>query len=195
MARDRARSSGLGMTRLPASAVAESRGGEDCHERVSLSFGVSREVSPLSTQIEVEATCREKPYGVVSSDADRHTVIGSRILENFAVTLDQKNSRVRFDREDASPIVPPPYRLVGFRLQREEEGFVVWGVMAGSPAQRAGIKNGDTLVTINDKPVAEVYGLPAWDQLLQNDTLEIRYKPAGESNHRRVSLKVWELLP
>jgi C-terminal processing protease CtpA/Prc len=121
--------------------------------------------------------------------------MGSRILENFAVTLDQKNSRIRFAREDTSPIVPPPYRLVGFRLQREEEGFVVWGVMAGSPAQRAGLKNDDIVVTINDKPVVEVYGLPAWDQLLQNDTLDIRYKPAGESNHRRVSLEVWELLP
>jgi len=122
-------------------------------------------------------------------------VIGSRILENFAVTLDQKNSRVRFAREDTSPIVLPPYRLVGFRLQREEEGFTVWGVMAGSPAQRAGIKNGDVVVTINDRPVAEVYGLPAWDQLLQNDTIEIGYTPAGEPNHGRVRLEVWELLP
>ena len=132
---------------------------------------------------------------MVRSDADRHTVIGSRILENFAVTLDQKNSRVRFARKDTSPIVPPPYRLVGFRLQREEEGFVVWGVMPGSPAQRAGIKNGDIVVTINDKPVAEVYGLPAWDRLLRGDALDIGYTPAGESDHRRVTLKVWELLP
>jgi C-terminal processing protease CtpA/Prc len=67
--------------------------------------------------------------------------------------------------------------------------------MAGSPAQRASIKNGDIVVTINDRPVAEVYGLPAWDQLLQNDAIEIRYTPAGESNHRRVRLEVWELLP
>jgi C-terminal processing protease CtpA/Prc len=137
----------------------------------------------------------EKPYGTLSGDADGHTLIGSRIIENFTVTLDQKNSRVRFAREDTSPIVLPPYRLVGFRLQREEEGFVVWGVMTGSPAERAGIKNGDVVTIINGKPVAEVYGLPAWDQLLQDDTLEIRYKPAGESNHRRVELEVWELLP
>jgi S1-C subfamily serine protease len=137
----------------------------------------------------------EKPHGVVSSEADLHTLIGSRILENFAVTLDQKNSRVRLAREDTSPIVPPPCRVVGFRLQREEEGFVVWGVMPGSPAQRAGIKNGDVVVTINDKPVAEVYGLPAWDQLLKGDTIDIGYTPAGESDPLRVRLEVWELVP
>jgi len=156
---------------------------------------IDTRVARLNGRMKFGAYTVEKPYGVVSSDADRHTVIGSRILENFAVTLDQNNSRVRFAREDTSPIVPPPYRLVGFRLQREEEEFAVWGVMAGSPAQRAGIKNGDVVVTINNKPVAEVYGLPAWDQLLHNDTIDIRYTPAGESNHRRVKLEVWELLP
>ena len=156
---------------------------------------IDTRVARLNGRMKFGAYTVEKPYGVVSSDADRHTVIGSRILENFAVTLDQKNSRVRFAREDTSPIVPPPYRLVGFRLQREEEEFAVWGVMAGSPAQRAGIKNGDVVVTINDRPVAEVYGLPAWDQLLQNDTIEIGYTPAGEPNHGRVRLEVWELLP
>ncbi len=156
---------------------------------------IDTRVARLNGRMKFGAYTVEKPYGVVSSDADRNTVMGSRILENFAVTLDQKNSRVRFAREDTSPIVPPPYRLVGFRLQREEEGFTVWGVMAGSPAQGAGIKNGDVVVTINDRPVAEVYGLPAWDQLLQNDAIDIRYTPAGEPNHRSVRLAVWELLP
>jgi hypothetical protein len=156
---------------------------------------IDTRVARLNGRMKFGAYTVEKPYGVVSSDADRHTVIGSRILQNFAVTLDQKNSRVRFAREDTSPIVPPPYRLAGFRLQRQEEGFVVWGVMAGSPAQRAGIKNGDVVVSINDKPVAEVYGLLIWDQLLQSNTLDIRYKPAGESNYRRVELEVCELLP
>ena len=156
---------------------------------------IDTRVARLNGRMKFGAYTVEKPYGVVSGDADRHTVIGSRILENFAVTLDQKNSRVRFARQDTSPIVPPSYRLVGFELQREEKGFAVWGVMAGSPAQRAGIKNGDVVVTINDRPVAEVYGLPAWDQLLRNDAIEIRYKPAGEPNHRSVRLAVWELLP
>jgi hypothetical protein len=156
---------------------------------------IDTRVARLNGRMKFGAYSVEKPYGVVSSDADRDTVIGSRILENFAVTLDQRNSRVRFVRENTSPIVLPPYRLAGFRLQRQKEGFVVWGLMAGSPAQRTGIKNGDVVVIINDKPVAEVYGLPAWDQLLQSNTLDIRYKPAGEWNHRRVELEVCELLP
>jgi hypothetical protein len=156
---------------------------------------IDTRVARLNGRMKFGAYTVEKPHGVVSTDADRRPAIGGRILENFAVTLDQKNSRVRFARADTSPIVLPSYRLVGFRLQREEEGFAVWGVMPGSPAEHAGIKNGDVVVTINDKPVTEVYGLPAWDQLLKNDTLEIRYKPAGESNHRRVKLEVWELLP
>jgi hypothetical protein len=156
---------------------------------------IDTRVARLNGRMKFGAYTVEKPYGVVSADADRHAVMGSRILENFAVTLDQKNSRIRFAREDTSPIVPPPYRLVGFRLQREEEGFVVWGVMPGSPAQRAGIKNGDIVVTVNDKPIAEVYGLPAWDQFLQKDTIDIRYTPGGESNHRSVKLEVRQLLP
>ena len=156
---------------------------------------IDTRIARLNGRMKFGAYTVERPYGVVSSDADRHAVIGSRILENFAVTLDQKNSRVRFVREDTTPIVLPPYRLAGFRLQRQEEGFLVWSVMAGSPAERAGIRNGDVVVSINDKTVAEVYGLPAWDQLLRSDTLDIRYKPAGESNPRRVELEVWELLP
>jgi len=155
---------------------------------------IDTRVARLNGRMKFGAYTVERPYGAVSGDAGR-AVIGSRILENFAVTLDQRNSRVRFARQDTSPIVPPPCRLAGFRLQRGEEGFVVWGLMAGSPAERAGIRDGDVVVMINDKPVAEVYGLPAWDQLLQRDTLDIRYKPAGKTNQRHVELEVWELLP
>ena len=156
---------------------------------------IDTRVARLNGRMKFGAYTVEQPHGVVSSDADRHSVIGSRILESFAITLDQQNSRVRFTRKGTSPIVPPPFRVVGFNLQQEEEGFAVWGLMAGSPAERAGIKNGDIVVTINDKPVAEVYGLPAWDQLLKNDTIDIRYKAAGESSPRHVKLEVWELVP
>lgn len=137
----------------------------------------------------------ENPHGHVLQDESRSPLLGSRILQEFALTLDQKNSRIRFARDSRSPIAPPAYRVAGFHLRQEEKPFVVWGLMPDSPAARAGLSDGDIVLAINGKPAGEIYGRPAWDKILESDTIKLQYQPSGQSTPRDIEVAVLVLLP
>lgn len=135
------------------------------------------------------------PHGVVDREAPHTSLIGSRILEKFAITLDQENLRIRFARTDPSPITPPAFRVAGFNLQDEDAGFVVWGLMPGSSAEKEGLKDGDIVLEIQGKPASELFGTTSWDTLLEGEKLDIRYRPADTTDVRNITVSVWELVP
>ena len=152
-------------------------------------------IARLDGQLKFGHYVVQDPHGAVNREGRHSSLIGSRMLEKFAVTLDQKNLRIRFARADSSPIKPPAFRVAGFRLQNEKEDFVVWGVLPGSSAEKAGLKNGDVVVEIQGKPVSELYGSTSWDRLLEGENLAVRYRPAGATNTQDINVGVWELVP
>lgn len=135
------------------------------------------------------------PHGVVHREAHDSSLIGSRILEKFAITIDQENLRIRFARTDSSPMTPSAFRVAGFNLQDEDAGFVVWGLMPGSSAEKEGLKDGDIVVEIQGKPASELYGTTSWDKLLEGDQFGIQFRPAGTTDTRDITVSVWELVP
>ena len=152
-------------------------------------------VARLDGQLKFGRYVVQNPHGVVSPEGHQSSLIGSRMLEKFAITLDQENSRIRFARSDSSSITPPAFRVAGFSLQDEDVGFVVWGMMPGSSAEKAGLKDGDIVVEIQGKPASELYGTTSWDKLLEGEEFGIQFRPAGSTDTRHITVSVWELVP
>jgi len=82
-------------------------------------------------------------------------ILGAVALSNFAVTLDLKKMRVRFDRATDEPIAPGPVWVAGFDCDLKSRPLKVIGVLPGSEAARAGLRAGDLLLTIDGRPAFE----------------------------------------
>ena len=79
--------------------------------------------------------------------------LGSDVLAHFAVTLDQKNDRIRFARATEGPIEVPSVRTLGFGLDR---GQRVTSVIPDTAADRAGLRVGDRVTAIERVPVDQL---------------------------------------
>jgi C-terminal processing protease CtpA/Prc len=62
----------------------------------------------------------------------------------------------------------PGHFLIGVRLAAAKNRLVVTAVLRGSPADKAGIRVGDTILTVDQKPAA-LLGARALDELTSND--------------------------
>jgi predicted aspartyl protease len=79
--------------------------------------------------------------------------LGSDVLANFAITLDQKHDRIRFTRATERPIEVPPVRTLGFSLDR---GQRVTNIIPDTAAERAGLRVGDHVTAIERVPVDQL---------------------------------------
>ena len=98
----------------------------------------------------------------------RKCLLGSQFLMQFAVSLDQRNGRVRLSRSD--PVVPPPHgvRVIGVALAPGATGGVVIAdARAGGPAAAAGLRAGDDVIRIAERPAAEFLAPEALPALVQ----------------------------
>ena len=111
----------------------------------------------------------EKP--VVTLRDRGGSVIGVPILEQFVITLDVANRRLRLSRPDGSqrltvPGEPGPQRganspasgpPLGFALAPRADGsLTIVGVVQNSNAERAGLREGDTLVELDGVAAAQM---------------------------------------
>src|SRR5205085_7805278 len=112
-------------------------------------------------------------------------VLGVPFMEQFAITIDQKNGRVQLGRSSGAVAIippevwertgsiggeipagdgprrgaegpPPTGRPMGFNLAGAPGELMVINVVAGSNAERAGIRNGDRLVEFDGTPVSQM---------------------------------------
>lgn len=86
-------------------------------------------------------------------------VIGNDILERFTVTLDYKNQRVLLEPNGRFP--EPFYRdRSGLQLMRTEKGSIaVVAVLPGSPADAAGFKENDLVVSVGGTKASKFSGI------------------------------------
>jgi S1-C subfamily serine protease len=81
--------------------------------------------------------------------------VGSHVLGSFVVTLDQRSRVVRVARESRAPgPAPPALRLLGFRVAMPAGRMQVTDVFAGSAGERAGVRVGDEVVSVDGRAAA-----------------------------------------
>ena len=152
------------------------------------------EVARLDGKLKLGQYVFDRPCAAVGED-ELPSLVGNRALENFVFSLDQKNKRLRLARESTEPIAPMPYRILGAGLRKSEGGHRIWYVHAGSPADKAGLKTGDIVVGLAGRPAEQVYGLPVWYDLLERESIQVRYIPSGSTEVREAEVGVLELVP
>lgn len=119
-------------------------------------------------------------------------LIGRRVLEHFVVGWDQPRHRLLLTPATSEPVLSPPIRSLGFSLLPDERGMKVMGVIPGTDADRARIRRGDYLSSINGRPAT------AWSQKQLRelrdsaDTVEVELLSLGKP--KRLKLKVSTLV-
>ena len=103
----------------------------------------------------------ESPDVAFMTPSSGHGNIGGRILNQFVVSVDQKNHLIGFQKSGRDVIAAndkKPRRLgVQFRGMPGGSVLTIGRVDPGSLGEEAGFLAGDVLLTLNDKP-AEQYG-------------------------------------
>lgn len=164
------------------------------HKARTIDRAIVVQMARLASRLKLGQHTFERPYGFVEGDTDL-AVIGSGALDEFALTIDQANKRLRLARASGTAIVPPPYRMFGFGMLREGDTIKVNYVVPKSPAEQAGLKEGDVILALADKPAAEIYGRPIMKELAQKASIKVRYTPANASEPREIEVPICELIP
>ena len=86
--------------------------------------------------------------------------IGGGILKHFTVTFDYAK-QVMYLKPNKNYGAPMNYDRSGMWINGTKGGFKVMAVMAGGPAEQAGLKVGDVITAVNGEPPAgmKLYGL------------------------------------
>lgn len=124
---------------------------------------------------------------------DELSSIGGAVLKHFAVTFDQGHDRVTFYRESRDPILTPPQRSAGVSFSKTPAYWKVVGVVRASPAENAGIRNGNLVTKINGEPVA-AWDLRRYEQLVASG-LEIAFTFLNGATESTTVVPVFELVP
>lgn len=85
--------------------------------------------------------------------------VGAGVLKRFNVTFNYKDQQIIFER-NANFDKPDVFDRSGMWLNMAGDSFEVMDVVAGGPAEQAGLKVGDKIVAIDGKPSSQV-SLPA----------------------------------
>ncbi len=93
----------------------------------------------------------------VAELTDELSSLGGGILSHFTVTFDQPHNVVIFQRDAADVLAIPPLRGTGLSFRKTPAYWKVAGVVPGSPASAAGVRDGDLVSRIDGEAVG------AWD--------------------------------
>jgi len=121
--------------------------------------------------------------------------IGGEILKHFTVTFDYAR-QLMYLKPNKNHGAPMNYDRSGMWINGAKGGFEVMAVMAGGPAQHAGLKVGDVITAVNGKPATgmKLYRLRA---KLRDDAPGSRLKLTVGSGPeaRDVTLVLRRLIP
>jgi len=128
--------------------------------------------------------------GAFSSEFDAGN-IGYETLRNFVFTLDYEHHRILLEKS-AEFGRNTPYNRSGMTLQRNASGKVeVQTITPGTPAAHAGLKIGDTIVSINaEEP--EGKALYDFERVLFGPTgtmIGVHYQRSGIDRHAEFKLR------
>ena len=121
--------------------------------------------------------------------------VGAGVLKRFNVTFDYDRQRLIFE-PNANNARPDTYDRAGMWINRTSEGFEVVDVVAGGPAEAAGLKVGDRITAIGGTP-ADQLSLPAVRERFRTEpvgtTMTLAVRSDGEP--RDLNLVLRDLVP
>ncbi|MEI6860825.1 MAG: aspartyl protease family protein [Verrucomicrobiota bacterium] len=97
---------------------------------------------------------------------DQPAAVGSEVLRHFRITLDAERGLASLIRDGDDPIGSDPLRSTGISLRRFPAYWRVVSIVAGSPADDAGLESGDLITRINGERV-EKWGLDRYEALVR----------------------------
>jgi hypothetical protein len=112
--------------------------------------------------------------------------LGTRILRDFEVTFDPSRGRVRFRPAAGGPSTGASLRGIGAAMVADERRWRVVQVLPGSPAEAAGLKEGDIVLTIDGHVPGEV----DWYSLFEARSTVNLMLPQEDGGQRSVNLPV-----
>jgi hypothetical protein len=123
-------------------------------------------------------------------------VSGEWALRCFDMTYDYGHGVVWLGPRHAN-CVEPPFNHAGVRLAKDKDGFTADAVVPNSPADAAGIKPGDRVVTIAGKDVAALTPRDAAALLAGpvGTSVDIRYIPKAGQDARDAHITLVKLVP
>lgn len=92
--------------------------------------------------------------------------IGGEILRHFTVTFDYATQHL-YLKPNKHYDSPMNFDRSGMWVNASQDGFVVKSVMAGGPADQAGLKAGEIIMAVNGKPAA-TFSLSGFREMLSN---------------------------
>ncbi len=130
---------------------------------------------------------------VVQTCARGPNLIGTRVLREFQVGLDQKQRRLWVVPHTDSPLFFPPWRSLGLALLPSDRGLEVKAIIPNTDAARLDIHVGDIVTAINGEP-ARAWPHARLTRLRQtDDALTIEIEHGGKSQSLR--LRIATLVP
>jgi hypothetical protein len=129
----------------------------------------------------------------ISADPSHAGKVGGRLLERCTVILDYGGERITLE-PNATFGAPFPGEMCGMSIRSGSRGdwhtFTVVNVIAGSPADEAGMKAGDVIVSIDGRPATD---LRLWDlkAMFREKARQIRMglKRDGETFYRTLRME------
>ncbi|WP_198586451.1 aspartyl protease family protein [Methylosinus trichosporium] len=154
---------------------------------VSLGFGERLRLGPLSLSPPmIMGSMDEAGFAVPPSIAG---LIGYGVLRLFVVTIDYQAGRVYFERI-AGRELPTAFRSAGMMLDKpDHDAFEILDVLAGSAAERAGLRRGDLIVEVGGRSARDL-GISDLSVRDSEETLLVT-----TSDRRSYDLAIEKLLP
>ncbi|HEY7378723.1 MAG TPA: aspartyl protease family protein, partial [Steroidobacteraceae bacterium] len=117
--------------------------------------------------------------------------VGAGVLKRFNLVFDYGNQVIYFE-PNSNYAKPDVFDRSGLWINAAENGYEVLDVIAGSPAETAGLKVGDRIRRVDGKAASEV-GLPALRTRFKTDApgtkIRIEYERGGQPHDTTLVLK------
>ena len=113
---------------------------------------VKRRMGRLDEVVAVGPLTLVEPLAMLTGDTE---LIGAQALAPLVVSFDQKRRRVRLRSSVEAPVRMRPYRGTGAVLRPIDGGLEIAEVVAGTPAEAAGVRAGDRLIAVDGIGVYE----------------------------------------
>jgi C-terminal processing protease CtpA/Prc len=122
--------------------------------------------------------------------------VGESSLYRFDMVYDYAREHVWIDPK--TDVLQRAFNRAGLRLKKEKPtAFTVVFVAPTSPAEAAGIKNGEQILSINEKPASQLSYSDAVVIFGQSEGTKITLlvSPKSSGSTSRVALRLKEMLP